>query len=87
MPPGPGPGQGGVVVSESQSLICSGSVPRKAVMIIRSLAMVYAWVSWSGNGGVNRDSWCRRRSNPHTPAWEATAASSLYANSAARASP
>ncbi len=49
-----GPGTGGVTASVSQSRICTGSVPRKPMTIILSLAIVYAWVSSSGNGGVNR---------------------------------
>ncbi len=67
----------GVVASESQSLIWAGSVPRKAVTIIRSLARVQAWVSWSGKGGVNRVWWCRTSSKPHWAACSSMAARSL----------
>ncbi len=71
----PGPGSGAVVASESQSLICAGSVPRDAVAIIRSLARVYAWVSWSGKGGVKRVWWWRTSPKPHWAACSPMAAS------------
>lgn len=51
------PGRGGVVASVSQSRMLAGSVPRNAVMIMCSLVAVYAWVSCSGNGGVNALRW------------------------------
>ncbi|MFD0392547.1 hypothetical protein ACFQ3Z_06195 [Streptomyces nogalater] len=44
---------------------------------VRSLASVYAWVSWSGKGGVKRVWWWRTSSNPHRAACSSMAASSL----------
>ncbi|WP_424186799.1 hypothetical protein ACOBQX_02910 [Actinokineospora sp. G85] len=63
-----GPGHGGVVVSDSQSRNWTGSAPRNAVTTIVGLAMVYAWLSPSANGGENVEWWWRTSPNPQSAA-------------------